>query len=205
MCRVKKPLPFTKAVCKKLLTKIIPSQLKYVNRRGNTILMFACENDCEDTCMAILDYPNECNLFQVNKKGDSIITLSMKNHIKKLYEKILVCILNTSEKKMTEIAEKILSTPELCALNNITDIDNDTVLIIACRHKMEEICLKILDSPNDCAIAHSNMMKTNARMLAKKHNMKKVYDIIVSKQNSNKSKARIRFENTFCGCFHMWE
>lgn len=69
---------------------------------------------------------------------------------------------------------------------------------------MEKVCLKILDGPYDCMISHSNMMKTNARMIAKKHNMNKVYDIIVQKQNNGKSKTRLCAENMLCKCFYMW-
>lgn len=210
-------------VCMKMLETPKLCTLDHIFSNNKTSFGYACDNNMECVYIKILENFKNCRFNKVDY--NVFISLILLNSCKNAKENICGNILNNHsnynlstdpyywntllllacENQMVEIALKILSTPELCALDKITDIDHDTVLIIACRHQMEEICLKILDSPNDCALTHSNMIKTNARMLAKKHNMKKVYDIIVNKQNINKSKTRVRFENAFCGCFHMWE
>ena len=107
----------------------IISKLSDIDEDGNTALMLACKYyEKTNIALEILEYPNQCELGNINKNGDTALMVAIK------------C-------KMENVALKILEYPFQCKKDHINK-QGFTVLMLACRYNMRDVALELLKYPD---------------------------------------------------------
>jgi ankyrin repeat protein len=125
---INEPIIFELIIENKLnkIQLINKEDVEYVDKYGNTTLMWACWCRVTDVALKILDMSDSCNIIkpeQINKDGDTALIIACRN-------------------KMTEVSLKLLDMDDIRKPEQIT-IYGETALSYAYQNEMPEVIKKI--------------------------------------------------------------
>ena len=206
-----------------LLSHIHICNLHKSNCYGNTALISACMsctrygNILVPVITKILSYPDQCNMGHINKKNETALQIMIKFNP----------VMNENKHSQLIIVKKLLSFPNLCGLDSITDYD--TILSFVCDNGMKSQINKIIDhfSPNikdkiitkylDNPIVNSLVKTLNYNKISEQINNLQIYKTKVNQYKQDhdsitkKSSCLICYDDTInssfyktCNCSHIF-